>query len=424
MPPTITNVVAEAQVNNATITWNTDINASSQIEYGLTTGYGEITLESNTSPRVTNHTVIMTGLVSCVRYYFRVLSKNSSGVQGVSSQYTLATSGCVTSSISGGNEALIDNISGGLVTLTTNDGTTQITAPENFTTEDTTIQLNKLDIGSIPDPPSGQVLVNDNIFDFSAVNESGTEITEFDQPLTLTITYGSNTESSFRENTLDIYKYIGNSWVDQNCSLDTNTNTLTCSLTSFSVYGVFGEKTVSSRESGQSSPPVCLDSKPAGIADLFQIDVAKTQAVLFFTPIANNKTYYISYSTKPTAEEHGVTVNLGSEGVQSLTINDLSPGTTYYFKVRGQNGCMPGDWTEIKKVTTTKTQQLTVSLPQPIKNEEEKLVQKDNLSVAIGEKEVVTGSPNKPVTWWSIVSLIANKIAGILYTIKISFLVK
>ena len=40
------------------------------------------------------------------------------------------------------------------------------------------------------------------------------------------------------------------------------------------------------------------------------------------------------------------------EGVQNETINLLKSNTTYYFKVRGQIGCMPGDWSNIMKVET------------------------------------------------------------------------
>jgi len=108
----------------------------------------------------------------------------------------------------------------------------------------------------------------------------------------------------------------------------------------------------SSSNSSPASSPVCGDSKPANAPNLFQIDASNSQAKLFFTPISNTDVYYVSFSTNQNAEEHGGQVKLLREGVQSHSIYLLKPYTTYYFKVRGQNGCMPGDWSNIMKITT------------------------------------------------------------------------
>lgn len=86
--------------------------------------------------------------------------------------------------------------------------------------------------------------------------------------------------------------------------------------------------------------------------NLFQIDVTDKNAKLFFTPLSNTNQFYISYSTNTNAEEHGVSINLAREGVQNYSINALKPNTTYYFKVRGQNDCATGEWSNILKVRT------------------------------------------------------------------------
>lgn len=104
--------------------------------------------------------------------------------------------------------------------------------------------------------------------------------------------------------------------------------------------------------SNDSGPPRCGDQAPDSAPDLFQINATATSAKLLFTPIANTSTFYISYSTKSSAEEHGLEVKLAREGVQNYTVNFLKPSTTYYFKVRGQSGCMPGDWSGVIKITT------------------------------------------------------------------------
>lgn len=101
------------------------------------------------------------------------------------------------------------------------------------------------------------------------------------------------------------------------------------------------------------SAPICTDNKPQSVPNLFQIDTTATTTKLFFTPLSNTNNYYISFSEKPNAEEHGLMVTLAREGVQNFTLNFLKPNTVYYFKVRGQSGCMPGDWSKILFAKTT-----------------------------------------------------------------------
>ncbi len=108
------------------------------------------------------------------------------------------------------------------------------------------------------------------------------------------------------------------------------------------------------------SPELVKDREPwdCGVekpftTELFQIDTTKNAAKLFFNPISNTNQFVISYSTNPSAEEHGAQVELAREGVQNYSISMLQPNTDYYFKVRGQHGCRPGEWSEVLKAKTT-----------------------------------------------------------------------
>lgn len=105
----------------------------------------------------------------------------------------------------------------------------------------------------------------------------------------------------------------------------------------------------------QALPPQCHAFRPSGAPELFQIDTTKSTASLFFSPVrGNTDSYFIRYGTTPTFLEHGYRFSYqDSSGVIMQTINHLQPNTTYYFQVRAGNGCMPGNWGNTLKATTT-----------------------------------------------------------------------
>ena len=122
--------------------------------------------------------------------------------------------------------------------------------------------------------------------------------------------------------------------------------------------GQAGTSQTQSQSTVQSSSmpkaPTCNDSQPSNAPDLFQIDVENSQATLYFVPVSNRvSNHYISFSEKQNEYMYGVETNHGqASGVQSFTIRMLSPDKIYYFKIRGQNGCMPGEWSNEMKAKT------------------------------------------------------------------------
>ena len=105
---------------------------------------------------------------------------------------------------------------------------------------------------------------------------------------------------------------------------------------------------------GPVSAPTCGKTPPYSAPNLFQITTTQTQATLYFTPIHDNITYYfIAYGYTPGDLRFGTSFQWGPyDGVIDYTVNMLTPGTKYYFMVRGGNGCATGPWSASVSATS------------------------------------------------------------------------
>ena len=74
---------------SASITWNTDENADSQIDYGTTASYGSQTIRN--ASLVTSHSQTLSGLSAGALYHYRVRSKNAAGNLAISGDHTFTT---------------------------------------------------------------------------------------------------------------------------------------------------------------------------------------------------------------------------------------------------------------------------------------------------------------------------------------------
>ncbi|HYP26594.1 MAG TPA: fibronectin type III domain-containing protein [Blastocatellia bacterium] len=89
-PPLISGLSASNVASNAaTITWATDEPANTQVEFGTTTGYGNLTQVD--SVLKTSHSVILGGLSGGTTYYYRVRSRDVDGNLSVSQGLTFTT---------------------------------------------------------------------------------------------------------------------------------------------------------------------------------------------------------------------------------------------------------------------------------------------------------------------------------------------
>jgi parallel beta-helix repeat protein len=84
-------------VSGATITWTTDIAASSMVDYGPTNAYGYSTTLDPTL--VTSHSVVLDGLTSGTTYHYRVRSVSAVSAETVSTDQTFLTASSTTTTL-------------------------------------------------------------------------------------------------------------------------------------------------------------------------------------------------------------------------------------------------------------------------------------------------------------------------------------
>ncbi|MEK7547139.1 MAG: fibronectin type III domain-containing protein [Patescibacteria group bacterium] len=92
LAPAIANIyVSNITPSAAKVVWDTDQNADSKVNYGLTSSYG---LSSSDSSQVRSHTINLTSLSSSTTYHYQVQSVNSGGTS-TSSNATFTTTAVV-----------------------------------------------------------------------------------------------------------------------------------------------------------------------------------------------------------------------------------------------------------------------------------------------------------------------------------------
>ncbi len=91
--PVLSEINATVTGTTVELTWTTSRAASSQVNYGLTSSLGTATAETDTAPRVTSHTVELSGLTACTEYHYQVVSTDAYEATAESSVRTVTTEG-------------------------------------------------------------------------------------------------------------------------------------------------------------------------------------------------------------------------------------------------------------------------------------------------------------------------------------------
>lgn len=444
--PTISAISITPTTNGGTISWSTSATASSRLDYGLAQVTENSTAESDTSPFVTNHTITLSNLLSCTTYKYRVRSKDAERLEAISNSNTFTTTGCPASTqplVS--TTSQISATSGGTLSLLNGNTGLSLTIPSWFAASDSNFQIHQLDQGAtlaVTSTPPNYSPIGNYTYQLEAISDDG-NLSVSNSPLTITISYSAGDLSGINESTLTIYRWDGGSWTQlSNCSLDTSAKTVTCQTSNFSVFTLFGQLQSNSNSgnssnnssSGTSNNSGCSEAKPSSAPDLFEIDTAKTAASLYFAPAGNpNNKYYIAYGLNQNAEMYGVEFNQNySSGAIKYNIDHLKPNTTYYFKVRGGNGCTAGDWGKIVAATTGSTRKFyptqiiyrqninnnSNSVPLKTQSSINTTAPKQNINAGLPSKTTaskpisVPGTVNKTNTGENPVSFLIKSITG------------
>jgi len=111
----------------------------------------------------------------------------------------------------------------------------------------------------------------------------------------------------------------------------------------------------SSNSNNSASAPSCGDTPPGAKAPwLYGATAQNGSVLLYFTEAANPVSKYVlEYGTKPGEYSHDVQdLGVNIRGHMTYLVKSLSPSTTYYFRVRGKNGCAAGFWSNEISATT------------------------------------------------------------------------
>lgn len=86
----------------------------------------------------------------------------------------------------------------------------------------------------------------------------------------------------------------------------------------------------------------CKNERPQTAPILLSAQAKDRSVVLTWQEAADPLTHYlVAYSRNKIDLEFG-NPNVGPKGTTTYTVNQLTNGVKYYFKVRGENGCKPG----------------------------------------------------------------------------------
>ncbi|MFZ5376505.1 MAG: hypothetical protein ACOZAN_02435 [Patescibacteria group bacterium] len=363
LAPTISSVSNTAAGTSASVSWSTNENASTIVDYGLSSSYGSSTTETDSGTGVTTHSATIPALAECATYHYRTRSIDPAGNETSGSDSTFTTTGCSgDSTISDKTSSELSSSTGGTVSLSS--GGTQITldVPTEYSVSTATFQVHKLSKDTVfasISQPSGYSAAGENVYDLKALTGPNTTLSSFSNPITITMSYTASDVASGEESNLKIWRYDGSSWnMLSNCSTNTSNRTVSCTTANFSLFGLFKKPATTSTSSSVTSSShqeeICTNEPPGAKAPWIYAAIPQNDSsILLYFADADDPvdSYTLVFGEKSGDYPYG-SVNIGGKGTRTYLVQSLSANKTYYFKIQGKNGCQPGAWSNEIAATT------------------------------------------------------------------------
>ncbi len=160
VPPDITNVqITNVAKDTVTITWQTDEKADSTINYGLQEDYGIVRIPEATR---TEHSVTLNNLEPGRTYFFRVVSSDVDGNQGIAANYKVLTDGTPETGADAGQ---------GKESQTETSQTVQSQSQSQSQSESQTVQEILEQIKQINSPEKLQEILNETVKAIQGITE-------------------------------------------------------------------------------------------------------------------------------------------------------------------------------------------------------------------------------------------------------------
>ncbi len=313
--PDITTVATSSTApTSTTATWTTSEVASSKVSYGTSIGrYASSTAESNTSTRVTSHSVSLSDLVPCTSYYFVVTSRDSSLNAATSTDSTFLTSGCAADSTPlTTTSTYVDVLTGGSTSVDRAGRTLTVTAPANLTATSSSVVIqiktiaNEGILNEYGRPDDLPTEVGILAFHVTALINNTTLLESFDREVTISYQYTDADLEGIDESTIWLYHYHNGAWQALNgCQHSIESNTITCTTSGFSIFALFGNEPRPTSNSGGGSSlipilPRGVDGQPLWFRlNNGALETTSRQLTLSFNPDPMTVRGY-AVSTDPT----------------------------------------------------------------------------------------------------------------------------
>ncbi len=142
---------------------------------------------------------------------------------------------------------------------------------------------------------------------------------------------------------------LGTGNTGEGATVPTDSSTYNLPADIFVDYTVTAESQSSSSSSSTSSSSpsnVCTDASPgAEPQSLYSAVPQGTDSIMLsFTEAADPIDHYaLQFGTASNNYTYGQE-DIGKKGIKTYLVQSLSPNTTYYFRIRGGNGCATGPW--------------------------------------------------------------------------------